>query len=641
MTFAPDIQRAPGVGPDPGPASGIGLPRPNTPGLKPVFTGRAKLKYDLLILVWLAAALWFWGWWLSPGHNSTGLQYWVATLGLSWLSFLQVFFVVVLRRAMVPAAAAPDPATTRVAMIVTKTSSEPFSVLKITLEAMLKQSYPHDTWLADENPSAETLEWCRIHGVFLSSRQGQVGYHRKEWPRRTRCKEGNLAYFYDVYGYDRYDFVSQMDADHVPNPTYLEEIMRGFSAPCVGYVSAPSICSRNAADSWAARTRLHTEAAFHGIFQAGYSGTMSPMCIGSHYAVRTAALRAVGGLGPELAEDHSTTMILNAGGWRGVHALDAIAEGDGPATISDLCTQEFQWSRSLVTILLRFTPGYLSQLSLRLKFLFLFCQLLYPCFAFFMALFYALPVLAVLFDFRYAEVTYPAFLLHAIPQVLALLAIASLLRADGYFRPFDGAVLSWEKTLFLGLQWPWVLFGCVMAIRDRIFGGFVDFRITPKGEAAQAMLSTLPMRLLLVYGVLALGCLLPVLLVDGLRNAQGFYLLTAINGIYYTAIVAVIVFQHFRKVPFVTKFATGFATSQAVTANLAKISVPSLLICLAGVSLQERGLESLYALSKGLEPFRLIREQYAVAGAGLGGPGRVVLSYDPGWKTAGAGNQKE
>ncbi len=39
------------------------------------------------------------------------------------------------------------------------------------------------------------------------------------------------------------------------------------------------------------------------------------MCIGSHYCVRTCALRDLGGLGPEIAEDHSTSLLMNAGGW--------------------------------------------------------------------------------------------------------------------------------------------------------------------------------------------------------------------------------------------------------------------------------------------------------------------------------------
>ncbi|MGO8264105.1 glycosyltransferase, partial [Rhizobium ruizarguesonis] len=90
----------------------------------------------------------------------------------------------------------------------------------------------------------------------------------------------------------------------------------------------------------------------HGSLQAGYNGGLVPLCIGSHYAVRTVALKQIGGIGPELAEDHSTTLMMNAGGWRGVHELDAIAHGDGTRTFSDLVTQEFQWSRSLVMLLL-------------------------------------------------------------------------------------------------------------------------------------------------------------------------------------------------------------------------------------------------------------------------------------------------
>ncbi len=358
---------------------------------KPLLRGRKRIKYHILAAIWAVAAIWFWVWWLNPDHILPGLRYWIVTIALSWLFILQILLIVVSRRAVVPCS--DPPADVRVAMIVTKTPSEPFSILRDTLEAMLAQTYPHDTWLADEDPQPETLAWCKAHGVKISTRKDQADYHRPEWPRRTRCKEGNLAYFYDHFGYDDYDFVSQLDADHVPEPTYLEEVMRGFADPEVGYVSAPSICSANADESWAARTRLHTEAGFHGIFQCGYAGTLTPMCIGSHYAVRTKALKEVGGLGPELAEDHSTTMIMSAGGWKGVHAFDAIAEGDGPASVSDLCTQEFQWSRSLVSLLLFHTPRYFATLPVRLRYQFILCQMLYPIIAGVMLVFMSFPSL--------------------------------------------------------------------------------------------------------------------------------------------------------------------------------------------------------------------------------------------------------
>ena len=181
----------------------------------------------------------------------------------------------------------------------------------------------------------------------ISSRQGIAAYHRSSWPRRTRCKEGNLAYFYDQYAYEQYDIVAQLDADHVPAQDYLRQIVRPFVDPAVGYVAAPSICDANAERSWSARGRLYAEATLHGPLQCGYNDGWAPLCIGSHYCVRTAALRAIGGLGPELAEDHSTTLMMNAGGWTGVFQPDAIAHGDGPATFLDCMLQEFQWSRSL------------------------------------------------------------------------------------------------------------------------------------------------------------------------------------------------------------------------------------------------------------------------------------------------------
>jgi cellulose synthase/poly-beta-1,6-N-acetylglucosamine synthase-like glycosyltransferase len=100
---------------------------------------------------------------------------------------------------------------------------------------------------------------------------------------------------------------------------------------------------------------------------------------------------------------------MNAHGWRGVHAINAIAHGAGPQTFGDLATQEFQWSRSLFTILLKYTPLYFSKLPLRLKLQFAFCQLWYPLFSVIMLTVYLLPLAALLFDSNLVGVNYPEF----------------------------------------------------------------------------------------------------------------------------------------------------------------------------------------------------------------------------------------
>ena len=179
----------------------------NSRYLAQILTGRNRRIYLAASALWGLAAVFFWAWWLQPTHNIDTLRYVIATLCMAWLYFLQAYFIVVFLAAKRSVAPDPRPGRYRVAMVVTKTPSEPFSVLQKTLAAMLAQDFPHDTWLADEDPAPETLAWCQENGVRVSTRKGVAAYHQATWPRRTRCKEGNLAYFYDHYGYQNYDIV--------------------------------------------------------------------------------------------------------------------------------------------------------------------------------------------------------------------------------------------------------------------------------------------------------------------------------------------------------------------------------------------------------------------------------------------------
>jgi cellulose synthase (UDP-forming) len=361
------------------------------------------------------------------------------------------------------------------------------------------------------------------------------------------AKEGNLAFFYDHYGYANYDFVVQLDADHVPTDGYLEEMLRGFSDPTVGYVSAPSICDKNAKESWSARGRLYVEGPLHGPLQAGYTGgRLAPLCIGSHYAVRTVALKEIGGLGPELAEDHSTTLIMNAHGWRGVHAINAIAHGAGPQTFGDLATQEFQWSRSLCTILLRYTPLYFGKLPLRLKLQFAFCQLWYPLFSVLMLTMYLLPLVALWFDSNLVGVNYPDFFVRISLLWVLLTGMAFWWSNQQWTRPVEAKMLSWEGTLFLFARWPWSLIGTIAAVGDWMRGSTLDFRVTPKGRAAA---EPLPFRVLAPYAFLSAASGLPILLLGGVKIAVGFYVFAAANSLLYAILLLVIIVQHRRENP--------------------------------------------------------------------------------------------
>ena len=505
------------------------------------FSRREQVQLTALTLLWAGTVTLLFCWWFQQDHVVDWPSYAIASLALAWVVCLPAYFFFFLLRARVPNPSLAVGSNWRVAMVVTKAPSEPFSVVQKTLIGMLSQSYPHDTWIADEDPSPETLDWCKENGVKVSSRKGHSEYHRSTWPRRTRCKEGNLAFFYDHFGYRDYDFVVQMDADHVPQEGYLEEMLRPFCDPAVGYVSAPSICDLNASESWPARARLYGEALFHGALQAGYTYKFAPVCIGSHYAVRTQALAEIGGLGPELAEDHSTTLFMNAAGWRGVHALHANARGQGPQTFADMAIQEFQWSRSLVRILLFYTPKQWGKLPRRLKAQFLFSQVWYPMFSLLMLLLYAMPIVALMRGQAWVEIRFLNFFAFFCATYISSVAILLWTLRARLGRPSRGNLLiSWEAMLYPLIKWPWILLGFLLALLDRLCGSDFEFKVTPKqGSPSQG--SGLSLRFAIPYIILCVGAALPVLIVSEPGTAAGSYLFSSMNAfIYGVCFVAIV-----------------------------------------------------------------------------------------------------
>ncbi|MGI5373121.1 glycosyltransferase family 2 protein [Streptomyces sp. CA-251387] len=456
-----------------------------------------RLKVTLLALCWAAAFVWFWTWWLRPEHRVGWAGFAVNSALLLYLSLLPLYFVVVVwrLRRLAPTVAVP---ALRTAFVVTRAPSEPWAVARRTLASMLRQDFPHpyDVWLCDEDPDDTILTWCTANGVGVSCRRGVPEYHRDTWPRRMRCKEGNLAHFYDHWGYREYDVVAQLDVDHVPHRNYLSEIVRPFADPAVGYVAAPSVCDANAGASWAARGRLHREATFHGPMQLGHTDGLGPLCIGSHYAVRTRALRDIGGLGPELAEDFSTTFLLNSAGWHGAFAIDAEAHGDGPLTFAAMVTQEFQWSRSLVVMLLGMLPRHLRRLPGRLRIRFGFALSYYPVLALTTTAGLLLPPIAAVTGIPWINVNYAAFLLHFWAMSFFLVLLTVLLRRRGLLRPVDAPVLSWEGWLFGLTRWPYVAWGVLAACVQRMRRKNVVFKVTPKSRNGQ---EPLPLRLMLPY----------------------------------------------------------------------------------------------------------------------------------------------
>lgn len=517
--------------------------RPTT--FVPALPRRDRAALVVIAVCWALSFLWFWFWWLQPEHRVGWAGLIVNSALLLYLTGLPCYFFVTALRLRHVDPRLPVPALP-VAFAVTRAPSEPWPTARQTLEAMLAQDFPHpyDVWLCDEDPTDEIIAWCRTHRVRMSCRRGVPLYHRSDWPRRTRCKEGNLAYFYDNWGYGRYDVVAQLDCDHVPAATYLAEMVRPFDDPAIGYVAAPSMCDANGAVSWSARGRLHREAVWHGAVQLGHSDGLAPMCIGSHYAVRTRALRDIGGLGPELAEDFSTTYLLNSAGWHGAFAIDAEAHGDGPLTFADMITQEYQWSRSLTTMLLGLLPRHLRRLPFVLRLRFSYALAYYPLLGLMITAGLTLPPIAVLTGLPWMNVDYLDFLAHFWTMPVWLLLTLYLMRRRGMLRPRTAPVMSWETWLFALARWPFVILGLFGALAQELRPRPVTFKVTPKEAGAPR---PLPTRLILPFAVLAASLSCVALVGELTSPSAGYVFLCLLAATTYAVVALAVPLLHVRE----------------------------------------------------------------------------------------------
>ena len=479
---------------------------------RPLVTGWRRSVFGVGVALWAASVVRAVWWWVLSVNDPLAFRWLAPSAVAAWYLILWPSWFIL--KAWSAACVAPPRINTPLSMaaVVTKAPSEPWEMVRETLEHVLRAAAsgptPVEVWLADEGPSDETTLWCHAAGVRLSTRLGVAAYHRVTWPRRTRSKEGNLAYFFDAYGYDAYDVVSCFDSDHLCAPHYFREVAKAFQDPAVGYVAAPSICDVDADRSWSSRGRLFAEAALHGLVQAGSQRAGVPFCIGSHYSVRTEALFDIGGVGPELAEDAMTSVMMVSAGWRGAFAIDAEAHGKGPETFMAMATQEYQWSRSLENVRRVYWPQLQAGVGRAQRWRIRIPLLYYPLSVGYLIVANLLGPLAIFLSTPWVSVSLSQFWFHVWPPGFVLLSLTFLCRNAGLLRPRRTKVVSWEAALFRLARQPWMIRGVVDAVRasmaerrQRRRRGVASstqfaFAVTPKNVVGH---TPVPVRMLVPY----------------------------------------------------------------------------------------------------------------------------------------------
>jgi len=269
-----------------------------------VLVGGRRMAFGLLSVGVFAVVAVFATLWLTlPGRWEHPLSYIVVTLVLAYLLAVWGAPWFGFERMQRPIHMHPQP-DLRVAAVTTFVpAAEPIAMLELTLNAMVAMDYPHDTWVLDEGDDDAVRALCARLGVRHFSRLHRPEYLSARGRFAKGTKYGNYNAWLDEVGYDEYDVLASFDADHVPEPDYLERTLGYLRDPQVGYVQSPQVYYNQEA-SIIARGAAEESYAFYSAVQMANYAFGEPTVTGSHSVHRIGALRAVQGFPPHDAEAH-------------------------------------------------------------------------------------------------------------------------------------------------------------------------------------------------------------------------------------------------------------------------------------------------------------------------------------------------
>ncbi len=375
---------------------------------------------------------------------------------------------------------------------------EPIEMLKETLIAMKAVDYDHDTWVLDEGDSEDVKKICKELEVNHFSRFGKAHYNQSEGHFKSKTKAGNLNSWRVEFEHN-YDFIAQVDMDHVPKKDYLTKQLGQFIDPKVGYVVAPQIYKNT--ENWIARGAAEQTHFYYGPHQRGFSGVGMPFLIGTTHIYRVKAIQDFGGYAPSISEDYLTSMHFSSHGWKGVYVPEIVAEGLGPTSWSDYLNQQSRWSFGLYHILFTHLKKHFFKLTFFQKTNLFFSQIFYFS-GLTTVLGFVLTIIYLLTGINSTNMTINEWALYAIPAYLSSILVLIFLHRF-YLKPKEEPIIG-VRGMLLG-QAASIIY--TVSLLRFIFGGKLTYVVTSKtgeSESWTPFKSLTPHIAILVVSILAL-----------------------------------------------------------------------------------------------------------------------------------------
>lgn len=367
--------------------------------------------------------------------------------------------------------------------ILITTYDEPVSLLRETVLCAVSVRYPHKTYILDDGGRAEIEELARELGCAYIARKEHTG-----------AKAGNLN---NALKGSEGEFIVTLDADHIPMPDLIDQLIGFFADPKVAIVQSTqdfyNLDSFQHLTRWEKRRAWQQQELFFSVIQPGKDGYGATFYCGSPAMLRRKALDDVDGFASEsITEDMHTGLRLQKKGWKVLYYNRTVARGLAPQTYRGFVTQWERWGRGAMQVLRSENPLFGRGLTFGQRVNY-FASFYFYWMSYQKLIYIATPIFCLLSGIFPLVATPMTFALYFIPYfLLNIIATASL---QGGPRGF------WLSEEFNIIKMP-VLMKTILGF----FRRKAAFKVTPKAQDTAARWTEVWVQSLLLIGVIvALG----------------------------------------------------------------------------------------------------------------------------------------
>jgi cellulose synthase/poly-beta-1,6-N-acetylglucosamine synthase-like glycosyltransferase len=221
------------------------------------------------------------------------------------------------------------------------TAGEPLDVLDNTYRHVSRLDWPGEVrvWVLDDGARPEVAELAASRGFEYRVRENR-GYLKKA---------GNLKFGYDQSGND---FIAIFDADFVPRPDYLRNLMPYFLDESTGIVQSPQYFDARKGMHWLQRTAGATQELFYRWIQPARDGSKAAICVGTCAVYRRSALDEAGGFAQiGHSEDVHTGVKLMKAGYQLRYVPIILSKGLCPDAMLGFLNQQYRWCTGSMSLL--------------------------------------------------------------------------------------------------------------------------------------------------------------------------------------------------------------------------------------------------------------------------------------------------